>query len=49
MDFTYALGARVVGVGECGVTVHGQEETPLFPKAPVLSEEQMKKFGRGPQ
>lgn len=47
MDFTYALGARVVGVGECGVTVHGQEGTPLFPNAPVLSDEQMKNLAEG--
>ena len=47
MDFTYGLGARVIGVGECGVTVHGQEETPLFPNSPVLTEEQMKNLAEG--
>ncbi len=47
MDFTYALGARVVGVGECGVTVHGNEETPLFTKAPILTDEQMKNLAEG--
>lgn len=47
MDFTYGLGARVVGVGECGVTIHGQEETGLFANAPVLSDEQMKNLAEG--
>ncbi|ONI38209.1 myo-inosose-2 dehydratase [Candidatus Epulonipiscium fishelsonii] len=47
MDFTYSLGARVVGVGECGVTVHGNEATPLFSKAPILTDEQMKNLAEG--
>lgn len=40
MDFTYGLGARVVGIGECGVTIHGDIHAPLFEKAPVLSAKQ---------
>lgn len=47
MEYTYGLGARVVGVGECGVTVHGQEETPLYSNCPVLSDEQMKNLAEG--
>lgn len=47
MEFTYGLGARVIGVGECGVTVHGQEQTPLFANCPVLSEEQMDNLAAG--
>ena len=47
MEYTYSLGARVVGCGECGVTVHGQEETPLFPNAPVLTDEQMNNLAEG--
>ena len=47
MDFTYGLGARVIGVGECGVTVHGQEETPLFSNCPILTDEQMKNLAEG--
>lgn len=47
MEFTYGLGARVVGVGECGVTIHGQEETPLFPNCPVLSDKQMNDLANG--
>lgn len=47
MDFTYGLGARVVGAGECGVTIHCQEETPLFPNAPVLDDKQFENLARG--
>lgn len=47
MDFTYGLGARVVGVGECGVTVHGQEETPLFENCPILTDAQMQNLAEG--
>ena len=47
MDFTYALGARVIGVGECGVTVHGQEQTPLFKNCPVLTDAQMDNLAEG--
>jgi inosose dehydratase len=45
-DFTYFLGARVVGIGECGVTIHGDESCPLS-KAPVLSDEQFEKLAKG--
>ena len=37
----------MIGVGECGVTVHGQEETPLFSNCPILTEEQMKNLAEG--
>lgn len=47
MEYTYGLGARVVGAGECGVTIHGQEETPLFANTPVLSDEQFKNLAKG--
>jgi inosose dehydratase len=47
LDYTYALGARVVGVGECGVTIHGQEGTPLFSNAPQLSDEQFDNLTEG--
>lgn len=45
-DFTYFLGARVVGIGECGVTIHGDESCPLS-KAPLLSDEQFGKLAKG--
>lgn len=47
LDYTYDLGARVVGVGECGVTVHGNEHTPLKSKSPKLSDEQFKNLANG--
>lgn len=47
LDYTYSLGARVVGVGECGLTIHGQEETPLFSKKPVLTDEQFENLALG--
>ena len=40
LDYTYSLGARVVGVGETGVTIHGKEEVPLFSNTPKLSDDQ---------
>jgi inosose dehydratase len=45
-DFTYFLGARVVGIGECGVTIHGNEGIPLS-KAPILSDQQFEKLAKG--
>ncbi len=47
LDYTYSLGARVVGVGECGVTIHGQEETPLFSKKPELTDAQFENMALG--
>lgn len=45
-DFTYDLGARVVGIGECGVTIHGDESCPMS-KAPILSDAQFEKLAAG--
>lgn len=47
LDFTYRLGARVVGAGECGVTIHGDERIPLFEKRPILSDEQFENLANG--
>ncbi len=47
MDYTYALGARVVGVGECGVAIHGNQSMPLIAKRPILSDEQFKALADG--
>lgn len=41
LDYTYALGARVVGVGECGVTIHPLEAIPLIGKRPILTQHQL--------
>ncbi len=40
MDYTYDLGARVIGVGECGVTIHGDLEAPLVNDRPILTDAQ---------
>lgn len=45
-DFIYFLGARVVGIGECGITIHGDESCPLS-KAPVLTNAQFEKLAKG--
>lgn len=45
-EFTYYLGARVVGIGECGVTIHGNESIPLS-QAPILSDQQFEKLAKG--
>lgn len=47
MDYTYGLGARVIGVGECGVTIHGQVDTPLMVNRPILTEEQFANLCEG--
>ena len=47
LDYIDSLGARVVGVGECGVTIHGQEMTPLFSKRPYLSDLQWDNLAKG--
>lgn len=47
LDYTYGLGARVVGAGECGVTVHGNEEIPLCKSRPILSDEQFENLANG--
>ncbi len=46
IDFIYYLGARVVGIGECGVTIHGDESCPMS-KAPILSDAKFEKLAAG--
>lgn len=47
MEYTYALGARVVGVGECGVTIHGDINQPLVKNRPILTDEQFDNLCKG--
>ncbi len=47
MDYTYGLGARVVGVGECGVTVHGGMDIPMRSKRPILDDKQFENLANG--
>ena len=46
LDFTFDLGARVVGCAECGVTIHGDESLPIF-EGPKLTDEQFDKIAAG--
>lgn len=47
MDYTYGLGARVVGVGECGVTIHGDINQPLVKNRPILDDKQFDNLCKG--
>ncbi|SMP38526.1 myo-inosose-2 dehydratase [Anoxynatronum buryatiense] len=47
LDYTYGLGARVVGAGECGVTIHGDESIPLFKNRVILDERQFNNLAEG--
>lgn len=47
LDYTYSLGARVVGVGECGVTIHGDLDQPLKKNRPILTDEQFDNLCKG--
>jgi inosose dehydratase len=46
-DFLYDVGARVIGVGEVGSTIHGNEAEPLFANRPYLSDEQFQALASG--
>jgi inosose dehydratase len=46
-DFLYDVGARVIGVGEVGSTIHGNENEPLFTNRPYLSEDQFQALADG--
>ncbi|PAB59285.1 myo-inosose-2 dehydratase [Anaeromicrobium sediminis] len=46
-DFLHALGAKVIGLAEVGVSIQGYEDVPLFKKAPILTDEQFEKIARG--
>ena len=47
IDFISSLGAKVCGVGECGVTVHGDVSIPLMKNRPVLTDEQFDNLCQG--
>lgn len=47
LDFMAAMGAPVIGAGECGVTIHLTKEIPLYPAPPVLSDQQFDALARG--
>ncbi len=46
-DFLSALGAKVVGVCETGLTIQGDITKKMFDDAPVLTDEQFEKIAKG--
>ena len=46
-DFLYALGAKVIGVCEVGLSVQGDLSAPLYENTPVLSDEDFAKIAAG--
>ncbi|MGL5722452.1 MAG: myo-inosose-2 dehydratase [Brevinema sp.] len=47
IDFIRSLGAKVCGVGECGVTIHGDITQPLVKNRPILTDEQFDNLCKG--
>lgn len=45
--FLKALGTKVIGVAEQGLSIQGQMDTPLFDQKPVFSEEQWNRLTSG--
>ncbi|MHA6260204.1 myo-inosose-2 dehydratase [Sporosarcina sp. CAU 1771] len=46
-DFLFEMGAKVIGVGEVGSSVHGIESEPLFTNRPHLSDDQFTALASG--
>lgn len=46
-DFLHELGAKVIGMAECGRTIHGDESKSIFSAAPKLTDEEFEKMARG--
>ncbi|MCT4619898.1 MAG: myo-inosose-2 dehydratase [Marinisporobacter sp.] len=46
-DFLHALGAKVIGLAEIGVSIQGDESAPMFKAAPILTDEQFEKIAKG--
>jgi inosose dehydratase len=46
-DFLHAMGASVIGCGECGVTTHLIDDIPLYTNPPVLNDQQFKNLING--
>lgn len=47
LAFMSAMGAPVIGAGECGVTIHLSGDVPLYPAPPVLSDAQFEALAKG--
>jgi len=46
-DFLYAMGAPVIGCGECGVTIHMTPDIPLYTAPPILNDQQFEALTKG--
>jgi inosose dehydratase len=46
-DFLHALGVKVIGVCEVGLSVQGDLSAPLYENTPILSDEDFKKIAAG--
>ncbi|MBI9101344.1 MAG: myo-inosose-2 dehydratase [Spirochaetales bacterium] len=46
-DFLHALGTKVIGVCEVGLSVQGDLEAPIYETTPTLTDEQFKKIAAG--
>jgi inosose dehydratase len=46
-DFLHALGVKVIGVCEVGLSVQGDLSAPLYENTPTLSDEDFKKIAAG--
>ncbi|MCF7942686.1 MAG: myo-inosose-2 dehydratase [Spirochaetia bacterium] len=47
LDFLQAMGADVIGPAEQGLSIQGQQDTPIFEGKPTFSEDQWKRFADG--
>ncbi len=46
-DFLHALGAKVIGVCEVGLSVQGDLSAPIYENTPVLTDEHFQKIAAG--
>jgi len=46
-DFLHALGTKIIGVCEVGLSVQGDLSAPLYENTPTLTDEQFQKIARG--
>ena len=46
-DFLYALGTKIIGVCEVGLSVQGDISAPLYENTPELTDEHFEKIARG--
>ena len=47
LEYTSSLGAKVAGIGECGITIHGDQTKPILKDFPRLTDEQFENLAKG--